>query len=337
MTRADGEVDPGADDDEGGVATPDVARRVPKNLATAQTRTRITGVELEARFSYWRGKRHTQRAARTAHERARGRRRAVGSIMCVATAALVVASAVTSNWFQATQSTNTARITSLQGQVAAAQVAPAGTHLTERLTALSEAATADAGKVRDAQQAYATLYRQASTEPGSDNGAPNGAMIATAEHARVVAPLFDRKSYLVDDERAYTWQNIVPFDTTSKIDPRFAWYIRYDGWAASDPSAYSWKVETVMPDLHSQNASGAATTATVVWLCRDAHAGDVLAWASANYAYDGQTGIFDDLDVVVTAAGAEHENPAKASRDGSTVPELSGSGAATNNGKAGPR
>jgi hypothetical protein len=337
VTRADAEVDRGADDNEGEVPSPEGEGGAPKKLAAPRTRRKLTGVELEARFDGWRSERHAQRAARTSEDGARTLRRAVGSTMGAAIVALVVTSAVTSNRFEATQSANATRITSLQWRVADAQAAPADAHLSEKMTKLSEAAAADAGKVRDAQQAYATLYRRASTQPGTDNGAPNGAMIATAEHGRVLAPLFDRKSYLVDDKDAYTWQNVVPFDTNSKIDPRFAWYVRYDGWAASDPSAYSWKVETVMPGLDSQDASGATSKAKVVWLCREAQAGDVLAWASATYTYDGQNGVFDDLDVVVTAAGAKHENPASTSRDGSDIPELSGLGAATKDEKDGTR
>lgn len=59
------------------------------------------------------------------------------------------------------------------------------------------------------------------------------------------------------------------------------------------------------PDLRGTTAD----TATAVWLCRDTGTGEVLAWASAGYTYDGTRGLFSKLGVVVTAAGAAHEHP----------------------------
>jgi hypothetical protein len=305
----------------------------PKELNAPRTRRKLSGVELEARFENWCSEQREKREARTDEDAARTIRRGLSAVMGTAIVGLVVASAVTGNGFDATRSAGETKIASLQSQVSDAEALPADPDLSGKLTALSEAAATDAGKVRDAQHAYARLYHESSTQAGIDDGAPNKAMIATAEHGRTLAPLFSEDSYLVDDQDAYTWHDGLPFDAGTEIDPRFAWYVRYDGLEASAPSAYAWKVETVMPDLGSKSTSGAADQAKVVWLCRDAKSGEVLAWASAVYAYDGTSGLFSDLDVVVTAAGAEYANPAAKKPDGSDVPELSGSGAQKNGGK----
>ena len=101
------------------------------------------------------------------------------------------------------------------------------------------------------------------------------------------------------------------------IDPRFPWYVRYEGLKASSPGAYAWSVESVMPDLATQDATGTTRTARVIWLCRDTAGGQVLAWANAAYSYDGKAGTFADLKVVVTAAGAEHQQGASTTGNGS--------------------
>ncbi|MGI8306945.1 hypothetical protein [Saccharopolyspora hattusasensis] len=336
MTRADEEIDDTIDQDAESSHSADGEAK-PKKVTAPQTRRKLTGVELEARFDAWRNEQRAKREARTPEDGARMLRRGLGVIMGAAILALVIASAVTGKVFQADKAENDSRITILEKQVTDAQAMPVDTDLPEKMTKLSEAAAADAGKVRDAQQTYAELYHQSSTQPGTDNGAPNEAMAATAEHRKVLAPLFSKTSYVADDEDAYTWQNVVPFDAASEIDPRFPWYVRYDGWKASDSGTYSWKVETVMPNLGSQDFSGATNEAKAVWLCRDVKSGYVLAWASAVYTYDGQSGVFDDLNVVVTAAGAAHQHPGRKKPDGSDAPEPSGKGTEKKDAKDGQR
>ncbi|MFG2684021.1 hypothetical protein, partial [Streptomyces sp. NPDC048392] len=166
-----------------------------------------------------------------------------------------------------------------------------------------------------------------------NNGAPNKAALEIIKHRRDMAPLFSRDSFLVSDKEAYSTSSLTPFDATTEIDPRHAWYIRYDGQNAAAPSTYAWKVETVMPDLSVKDGSGATNQAKVVWLCRDTKSGEVLAWASARYVRNGTAGAFDHLALVVTAAGAQYENPAIKMPAGSGVPEFSGTGTQKKGGK----
>ncbi|MGW0901156.1 hypothetical protein ACWD0G_29975, partial [Streptomyces goshikiensis] len=194
-------------------------------------------------------------------------------------------------------------------------------------------AAADAKKVASGEQTFATLYHQASVQPSPNNGAPNQATLEIIKHRRGMATLFSKGSFLVSDKEAYSTSSLAPFDATTEIDPRHAWYIRYDGQNAAAPSTYAWKVETVMPDLSAKDGSGATDQAKVVWLCRDTKSGEVLAWASARYVRNGTTGTFDHLALVVTAAGAQYENHAIKMPTGSGVPELSDTGTQKKGGK----
>ncbi|MFB7917089.1 hypothetical protein [Streptomyces sp. NPDC056061] len=297
--------------------------------AVPQTRRRLTGVELEARFDDWR----TRREARTPEDGARVLRRGLGALMGTGIAALVITSALTGNSFATARAGNDVRITALEKQVAEAEAESGETDAAERMAKLSDAAAAAAGEVAVAQHAYAKLHHDSSMQPDTGNGAPNEAMLATAEHRRDLAPHFSKSSYLAGDEDAYTWQNVLPFDADSEIDPRFAWYVRYDGGKASAPDTYTWEVGAVTPDLDSGQALRTGTTdrARAVWLCRDTKTGDVLAWADANYIYDGTKGVFDDLAVVVTAAGAVHQHPSRRTQDTPWAPEISDLGTGKQN------
>ncbi|UJW28868.1 hypothetical protein L3Q67_26900 [Saccharothrix sp. AJ9571] len=316
-------------EDPAGRSHPEEGEASTTRRTAPPTRRKVTGLELEARFDGWRDAQRARRKVRATEDSARILRRRLSVIMSAGILALVVISAVTGNGFTAARSANDSTIMNLEEQISDARAGPVDLDLPRTMSELSHAAATDAGKVQAAQQTYTTLYHQSSMQPGTDNGAPNEAMVATAEHRKVLAPLFSKDSYLATDEDAYTWQNVLPFDAAREIDPRFAWYVRYDGWAASDPSTYTWKVETVMPDLASPEVSGATQEATVVWLCRDTTTSTVLAWASASYIHDGTRGLFDDLEVVVTAAGAAHQHPSSSAPDGSGVPELAGSNGET--------
>ncbi|NKR13347.1 hypothetical protein A5N17_09720 [Arthrobacter sp. D2] len=290
---------------------------VPKKLKAPATRRRVSGVELEARFESWRSERHCELQARTPQESARRTRLVLSGVMGVAILGLAAAAGVTGRGFEVEHAANADRIASLQVQVEDARSTPVATDLSGKMMRLTEAAAKDARKVAEAQQGFAQLHHEAATQPNAGNGTPNAAMLQIAEHRRTLAPLFSLRSFLADEKGAYSWTSVTPFDPSTQIDPRFPWYVRYEGVKASSPDVYAWSVESVMPDLAVQDATGTTRTARVIWLCRDTASGQVLAWANAAYSYDGRTGTFDDLKVVVTAAGAEHQQGASATGNGS--------------------
>lgn len=305
-------------------AQEDAAEDAPTKPKAPATRRTFSGVELEARFEHWRDERRGKQDARTPEDDARRMRRGLSVAMGVGILALAVVSALTGQGFEASQARNDGRIAQLESEMQKAQVVPVDPDLSGKMTRLAETAARDAGKVADAQQVFSELHYRASTEPSAGNGTPNTAMLQIVEHRTVVAPLFDDRTYLANEKEAYSPSSITPFDPSTQIDPRFAWYVRYDGTKASPPDAYTWTVETVMPDLDARDAAGVARTAQVVWLCREVGTDRVLAWANASYTPNGGHGTFKDLDVVVTAAGHEHQQGAGQEPNAPKVPEISG-------------
>lgn len=306
---------------------------MPEEKAPApKTRKKVTGAELEERFADWAIRRRDRVQARGPEDNARLMRRCVTAVTGVGILALVVATGVDSESFEASTADNEAQIIQLKGRLDDAQSPPVKADAGARLSKLTEAAAADAKKVASGEQTFAALYHQASLQPGPNNGAPSRAALEIIKHRRNMAPLFSKSSFLVSDKEAYSTSSLTPFDATTEIDPRHAWYIRYDGQNAAAPSTYTWKVETVTPDLSAKDGSVATNQAKVVWLCRDTKSGEVLAWASARYLRNGTTGAFDRLALVVTATGARYGNPAiKAA--GSGVPELGDTGPQEEGGK----
>ncbi|MGW0868970.1 hypothetical protein ACWD3Z_00605 [Streptomyces sp. NPDC002740] len=278
--------------------------------AAPKTRKKVTGAVLEERFAGWTMRQREKVQVRTPKDNARLVRRSVTAVMGVGILALVVATGVAGESFKASTADNEAHIVQLKGQLDDAQSTPVKADAGAQLSRLTEAAAVDAKKVATGEQSFATLYHQASVQPRPDNGAPNQATLEIIKHRRDMAPLFSKDSFLVSAKEAYSTSSLTPFDATTEIDPRHAWYIRYDGQNAAAPSTYAWTVETVMPDLSVKDGSGATKQAKVVWLCRDTKSGEVLAWASARYVRNATTGAFDHLALVVTAAGAQYENPA---------------------------
>ena len=301
--------------------------------AAPKTRKKVTGAELEERFAGWTMRQRERVETRSPEDDARLIRRGVTAVMGVGILALVVATGVAGESFKASTADNEAQIVQLKGQLDDAESTPMKADAGAQLSKLTEAAAADAKKVATGEQTFAALYHQADVQPSPNNGAPNQATLEIIKHRRDMAPLFSRDSFLVSDKEAYSTSSLTPFDATTEIDPRHAWYIRYDGQNAAAPSTYAWMVETVMPDLSVKDDSGATNQAKVVWLCRDTKSGEVLAWASARYVRNSTTGVFGHLALVVTAAGAQYENPAIKMPAGSQVPELSGTGAQKKGGK----
>ncbi|MEU0030651.1 hypothetical protein [Streptomyces sp. NPDC006335] len=301
--------------------------------AVPKTREKVTGAELEERFAGWAMRQREKVQVRTPEDNARLIRRSVIAAMGVGILALVAVTGVAGESFKASKADNEAQIAQLKGQLDDAQSTPVPADAGAQLSRLTKAAATDAKKVAAGEQAFATLYHQTSVQPSPSNGAPNQAMLEIIKHRRDMAPLFSKDSFLVSDKEAYSTSSLTPFDATTEIDPRHAWYIRYDGENAAAPSAYAWKVETVMPDLSMKDVSGMTNQAKVVWLCRDMKSGAVLAWASARYARNGTSGTFDHVALVVTAAGAQYENPAIKMPAGSGLPELSGTGTQKKGGK----
>ncbi|NEA20723.1 hypothetical protein [Streptomyces halstedii] len=300
--------------------------------AAPRTPKKVTGAELEEHFAGWARRQRERGQVRSREDNARLIRRSATAVMGAGILALVIATGVAGESFEASTADNEVQIIQLKGHLDDARSTPVKADVGARLSKLTAAAAADAENVASGEQTFAALYHQASGQPSPNNGTPNQATLGILKHRRDIAPLFSEDSFLVSDEEAYGTSSLTPFDATTEIDPRYAWYIRYDGQNAAAPSTYAWEVETVMPDLSAKDGSVATNQAKVVWLCRDSKSGEVLAWASARYLHNGTTGALDHLALVVTATGARYGNPA-IKAVGSGVPELGDTGPQEEGGK----
>lgn len=306
------------EESEGGGAPP------PKKLKAPATRRRVSGVELEARFDDWVDGRRAKE--RTPEDAARASRRGAAAALGAGVLALVMAFGATSSSYESDRSANQDRITELELQVEQANAVPQDTGAKELLSAVTAAASKDGKSVAEAQQAFAGLNHRVSMEPDPGNGSPNQAAVDMAAHRKSLVPYFDPSTFIAADDDAYIWQNVPPYDEATEIDPRYAWYVRYDGETASPAIASTWALETVTPVLSTKGQTAATSDGTVVWLCRDAKTGDVLAWASSTYRYDAEAkkGSFGELDLVITTAGVEHQQSSSVKPEANKVPEQGG-------------
>lgn len=277
---------------------------------------KYTGADIEAGLERWAQRRRAlsaERAERRTPEVRRQRsRRVVVVALGIALAATAVVGGVSTRAYEDRSAANDRRITQLQlqAEIASATAVPQSLVPVEadEIAALSTRASQAATTVADKQQQFAVLYEAINDAPSANNGAPNKETMAMVEHRRTLAEHWDPSSYVVDEEMAYVFTT-TPDTERDEIDPRFAWYVRYDGFKTSPASSYTWKVESVMPTL---DAPG---TARVVWTNTDPK-GVTLAWASAVYTDADAT--FSDLELVVTALGAKNQ----ATPEVAPVPEL---------------
>ncbi len=316
------------DADEARDESPDEAVAEKSLEPVPRTRSKLSGNDLENRFDNWRDMRREVKERRTPEDDARRVRAVVSIGLGLALLAVLSASPLLQTGYQSQHAEYQTQIEQLQEDLAEAEDAPPEGALGELLAELTQSAAKDANTVRDGQQHFAELYHQANSDVGPGNGTPGETESRIAEHRQSLGPLFDERSLIVDDEEVQSQQSVLPFDPTTEIDPRYPWYVRYDDWQASSPESYSWGVESVMPDLAVLENTGRADTATVVWACRDAETGEVLAWASARYVKTegAADGVFSQLAVTVTNHGWEQQAPGAAD-EGVSVPGLDGTDA----------
>jgi hypothetical protein len=111
---------------------------------------------------------------------------------------------------------------------------------TATLDAQISDATTKGEEIARLQQEFTTILFQGNGVESAD-GAPNTALIQSAEHRRLLAPFFVEKALLAPENQAYAPGSAQPFDE-GRIDPRFAWYVGYD--PASNGLAGNWSLSS---------------------------------------------------------------------------------------------
>ena len=296
--------------------------RTPKRWRPKSTprppREKVTAEQLEARLEEWGRSRRESKEQRTeAQIQSTSRRNLLLGAGTIALAALGM-TGLSARRADVEQSENAARIFELESQLSqVGSATPVEGAVEADLTTLADAMRADATTVAALQQRFAELYRAAAMAEDQGNGTPSAEMLAIPEHRRTLAGYFTERSEIAE-ESAYDWTTSEPFDIGSRIDTRYAWYVRHDEGVASEPSASTWEVTSATPALGriGEGSAGVGEKGAVTWACRDTAKDQVLAWAQADYTLsppaadgpvaDAPSGLFSALKVTVTALGAKH-------------------------------
>lgn len=285
---------------------------------------KVTGAELEAKFDNWSAEKRSALAARTPEQNGRAFRRGLCIALALCLSGMAVFTSLSTNAREATIRDQGRQVDALSKQLDEL-TDNAGTATDDEdeepvtadsLMALNKRAVTKAEKVADGQNAYADLAVKTNKAitSGEGNGAPSDEMLDMVDHRTELADDWDPSSFIVSDEDVEIFTTAELYDVAKKIDPRFPWYIRYDGAVATDAKDYSWHVESVQPSIEEP---GEAST---IWVSKDGE-GTVLAWASA--VYDDERGTFDGLELVVSAEGMKHARTGTADKE-PAVPELEG-------------
>lgn len=259
---------------------------------------RLTGPELEEQFDRWVERRRERVAERTSERKGGLARRIAAVLLGAVLVAVSVYASVQGRAQDERRAAYDARITQLESRVVDEQnPLPAEEVTADDLVALNEAAVEAASAVATKQQRYAELHTEVARQPAAGDGVPNDAALAVAAHRRELAPYFAEELFQIAGEEAYVWTT-APDIAPDRVDPRFEWYVRYDGASPSAPSASAWQVASALPSIEQPG------TAEVIWECREDPSGLVLAWARATF--DGATGVFTEFELVVTGYGGAH-------------------------------
>ncbi|WP_328530200.1 hypothetical protein OG984_03165 [Nocardioides sp. NBC_00368] len=201
---------------------------------------------------------------------------------------------------------NAARITALEQRLAQARRRADVTRRAEALSGLVEEATKSAEAVAVGQQRYAELAYAANPNASATSkagprgdGVPSSPVLAMVQQRRVQAPYWSEDSLVVGPEEAYVFDTVDPFGP-GQIDPRWPWYLHYNGPRATDPATYEWTTLSIAPTTEPfEDTARTPRLVKVVWVCQETKTGDVFAWASA--VYDAGTRRFSSLHLTTSS------------------------------------
>jgi hypothetical protein len=283
---------------------------------------KVTGEQLQERMAQAREQRAERRENRTEAQQTKILRRNVLIAGGLAVIAMGAGMGISSQHTATASAENEQRISELrselsnQKQSASAQGKKSQTSLDPLIAGM----TADAEHVTSLQLAYLGLVRKASQNEGDANGGSTPELEAIADHRADLAPYFTDKD-LIGGKDAGSYSSIDPFDPGTQIDPRWPWYVRYDGEKASTTKGSTWTLEAATPTTGAAGQGipeGFGSQGTATWVCRDAKTHTALAWAQADYTLGGEDlasgvhGQFSNLEVTTTQAGTKHLPTTKA-------------------------
>lgn len=254
--------------------------------------TRITGAELEQRYSQWRA---TEDGAQKLRRIALG----VGAAVALGAAAVVTTNVSSINTQTAQLREHSAELSEAIVELSASREALASASVS--WDTVQETAESRAEAVAAAQNTFAQLYWDSTQSPSTEDGALSEPVMQIAEHRRALAEFFAPATFVLDDEEIYGFDTGLQLDE-AVIDPRLAWFI---AWTSPDstlsPEQYQWRVHALSPDPADP------ARAVVSW----ANVGpddEVLAFAQSSFvATDGgDDGAFEQLSLNISTKGVKY-------------------------------
>lgn len=273
-------------------------REEPAGSRRYANRRKVTADEIQAGWSERLARRRERRQQRDPRKAGRLGRTLTASALGVGILALALGFSEADSRYEAAVSANEGTLNALEGALESLNPedgVATGTELADDLAA----ARVRSDELAAAQSRFAAIAFEGNSEPSTNDGRPNPAVLRALEHRRELAGFFDPGALILSDAEAYSFrtEDLLGQD---RIDPRQPWFTRYesagDGSAqkAASPDSYAWQTVSVTP-------SGTPGVLEVVWTTADSTTGELLAWATARYTAD--TGVFGNLTVQQTIRG----------------------------------
>lgn len=261
-------------------------------------RGKVTADDIQAGWSERLARRRERRQQRDPRTAGRLGRTLTASALGIGILGLSLAINEAGNRHEAAASANEGTLNALEGALESLNPedgAAAGT----KLAADIAAAQVRSNELAAAQNRFGAIAYEGNSEPATNDGRPNPAVLRGLEHRRELAGFFDPNALVLSDAEAYSFrtEDLLGQD---RIDPRQPWFTRYESAGAgsaqkaASPDSYAWQTVSVTP-------SGTPGVLEVVWTTADATTGELLAWATARYTAD--TGVFRNLTVQQTTRG----------------------------------
>ena len=274
----------------------------------------VSSQDLEARFQEWARARSDQ----PEEVKIRRQQRLLTGGLVVVLAAAAVGVGLGLDHLNTQISDEQAQTQQLRTQIDDLPTDPeADTSLQDRITEVAMQADERGRALASAQNRFSVLERAADQATPTNDGTPTAADEAVAAHREDLAGLISEDDYLVTDQDPYQWTTGTLFDPVAELDPRWPWFVRYDGDDVAAADSWAWQLDSVTPQLDVQPDPGTLGSADVVFTARDADTDEVLAFAEAVYTADDETvgdetsaGVFSDIQVTTTVAGSEVDAPA---------------------------
>jgi hypothetical protein len=181
----------------------------------------------------------------------------------------------------------------------------------EDLDAQLAAAQVRANELAQAQQEFVVIAFAGNTEVSAGAGVPDASGRKTVEQRKALVDFFAPSALVLPDDLIYSPVGGGDDMDAGTIDPRMAWFIKYNAdRTVADPAGSVWVTGAVAP-------STTPGISDVIWLNKNPATDDLYAWASGEYSHETNT--FNSVRVTLTSYGSAARQSPVLAGDGSST------------------